>query len=182
MIPLSGPGLGLPIPQNLYPTELYGAPYDSPTNRVCLQPGEQLPLPAGDWFISMGGYLVIQYLDPLTNTWTYAAGTAHNRGVNIVSSDGFSVRLANLTGCPGWRGGDGLRHRLGAVLDHDFGHRRRRLDVGADRRRPVVGLDHDRRLWCRLWRCADHSCSRAAACRRPTPTALAALRRVLTPI
>ena len=100
MLPLSGPGVGLPIPQNLYPTELNNAPYDSPTSRVCLQPGEQLPLPSGDWYISMGGYLVIQYLDPVTGTWTFAAGTAHNRGLIMVTSDGFNVRLANLTGCP----------------------------------------------------------------------------------
>ena len=100
MLPLSGPGVGLPPPQNLYPTELNLAPYDSPTNRVTLAPGQQMPIPAGDWYISMGGYLVIQYLDPISNTWVFAAGTSHNRGVNLVTSDGFNVRLANLTGCP----------------------------------------------------------------------------------
>ena len=98
--PLSGPGVGLPLPQNLYPTELYNAPYDISTNQVCLQPGEELPLPAGNWYISKGGYLVIQYLDPLTNSWVFASGTAWNRGVDYVKSDGFNVRLANLTGCP----------------------------------------------------------------------------------
>jgi len=98
--PLSGPGVGLPIAQNLYPTELYNAPYDAGTNRVALAPGEQLVIPAGDWMISMGGYLVIQYFDPVSGTWTFAAGTSHNRGMNLITSDGFNVRLANLTGCP----------------------------------------------------------------------------------
>lgn len=100
MLPLSGPGIGLPVPQNLYPTELYNAPYDSPTNKIVLAPGQQIPIPAGDWIISMGGYLVIQYFDPISGTWTYAAGSAHNRGMNLITSDGFNVRIANLTGCP----------------------------------------------------------------------------------
>ena len=100
MLPLSGPGVGLPPPQNLYPSQLNTAPYDSPTNRVALAPGEQLLIPAGDWIISMGGYLVIQYFDPITGTWTFASGTAHNRGLNLITSDGFNVRIANLTGCP----------------------------------------------------------------------------------
>ena len=39
--PLSGPGLGLPLPANLYPSELNNAPYDFATNKVCLAPGEK---------------------------------------------------------------------------------------------------------------------------------------------
>ena len=98
--PLSGPGLGLPIPTNLYPTALTNAPYDYGTNKVALGPGEQIPIPAGDWYINLGGYLVIQFLDPLTNTWVMSSGSAFNRGMNFVKSDGFNARIANLTGCP----------------------------------------------------------------------------------
>ena len=53
--PLSGPGVGLPIPQNLYPSELSNAPYDYGTNQLALAPGQQIPLPAGPWYISCGG-------------------------------------------------------------------------------------------------------------------------------
>jgi hypothetical protein len=98
--PLSGPGLGLPSPTNLYPSELNNAPYDFATNKVCLAPGENIVIPAGDWFVGMGGYLVFQYRDPITNLWAFGSGAAYNRGLQFVKSDGFNVRIANLTGCP----------------------------------------------------------------------------------
>ena len=98
--PLAGPGLGLPLPQNLYPSELNNSPYDFGTNRVTLAPGQNIVIPAGDWIISMGGYLVFQYKDPVTGLWTFGSGAAHNRGPQFVKSDGFNLRLANLTGCP----------------------------------------------------------------------------------
>lgn len=98
--PLAGPGQGLPLPQNLYPSELNNSPYDFGTNRVTLAPGQNIVIPAGDWIISMGGYLVFQYKDPVTGLWTFGSGAAHNRGPQFVKSDGFNLRLANLTGCP----------------------------------------------------------------------------------
>ena len=98
--PLSGPGLGLPLPTSLYPSELNNAPYDFSTNRVCLAPGENIVVPAGNWFIGLGGYLVFQYRDPITNLWTFGSGAAYHRGIDYVKSDGFNVRIANLTGCP----------------------------------------------------------------------------------
>lgn len=97
---LAGPGLGLPLPQNLYPSELNNAPYDFATNSICLAPGQNLVIPAGDWFVSMGGYLVFQYKDPVTGLWTMSSGAPYNRGAQFVKSDGFNVRIANLTGCP----------------------------------------------------------------------------------
>lgn len=97
--PLSGPGLGLPLPQNLYPTPLLnGATYDSPTNRISLAAGDALVLPAGDWYID-SLYSVVQYLDPVTNTWHMGSSAAWGSGVRFVKSDGYTVRLANLTGC-----------------------------------------------------------------------------------
>jgi len=96
---LSGPGLGLPFPQNLFPTQLQNAPQDASSNRLALAPGDSFVIPAGDWTIGLGLYMVLQFLDPVTNAWTTAAGSAWNRGMVFLSADGFSVRIANLTGC-----------------------------------------------------------------------------------
>lgn len=96
--PLSGPGIGLPFPQNLYPSELANSPYDASSNRQALAPGESLVLPAGDWFVTMGFYTVIQHLDPVTGTWVFGQGGSYERGMVFVKSDGFNTRIANLTG------------------------------------------------------------------------------------
>jgi hypothetical protein len=96
---LSGPGVGLPIPQNLYPSQLQNAPADPSSNRLGLAPGEVFVIPAGDWIISLGMYNVLQFLDPVNNTWAFGSGSALNRGAILVSADGFTVRVANLTGC-----------------------------------------------------------------------------------
>lgn len=96
---LSGPGIGLPFPQNLYPSDLQNAPIDCSSNRQVLAPGESFVVPAGDWTIALGGYLVLQFIDPITGVWTFASGSAYTRGLILISSDGFNVRIANLTGC-----------------------------------------------------------------------------------
>lgn len=98
--PLSGPGLGLPLPQYLYPSELNNAPLDSSNNKIALAPGDQLPVPAGTWYIDLGKYNVLQYLDPVTNTWSLLADGAWTMGPLYIKSDGFNIRVANLTGCP----------------------------------------------------------------------------------
>ena len=98
--PLSGPGIGLSLPQALYPSALQNAPIDVSTNKVCLNAGDQLPIPAGDWYVSLGSYLVLEMLDPVTGIWTFAAAAAWNNGVSFVKSDGFNVRIANRLGCP----------------------------------------------------------------------------------
>lgn len=97
---ISGPGLGLPLPQNLYPSEIYNAPPDASTNRITLAPGDTLPIPAGDWLLSMGQYLMLQFLDPVTNTWSMGTNAAWQGGHQFVISDGFNLRIANLLGCP----------------------------------------------------------------------------------
>src|ERR1700752_3224846 len=97
--PLSGPGVGLPFPQNLYPSDLYNAPIDASSNRLALAPGDSIVLPAGDWYISPGFYNVIQFLDPVTGIWTTTSSASFNRGLHFVKSDGFNYRVANLTGC-----------------------------------------------------------------------------------
>ena len=98
--PMSGPGVGLQLPQNLYPTELGGAPYDFPSNYQCLPAGDQLPIPRGDWLVSLGSYCVLQYLDPVNGIWTIAVTAAWDAGLLYVQSDGFNYRIANMTGCP----------------------------------------------------------------------------------
>ena len=97
---ISGPGVPLPIPQNLYPHNLNNAPLDTNTNKVCLAPGDVLPVPAGDWYINLSQYLVLQFQDPVTGSWTMGPNAAWNGGHQFVVSDGFTCRIANLTGCP----------------------------------------------------------------------------------
>jgi len=97
--PLSGPGVGLPLPQNLYPSYLQNAPVDTPTNRLALAPGEVFVLPAGTWLVNVGSYCVLQFLDPVTGTWAAGPTAAWLGGQQYVKSDGFNVRIANLTGC-----------------------------------------------------------------------------------
>lgn len=94
--PLSGPGLGLMPPQNLYPTELFNAPYDCPTNALTLPAGASQVLPAGDWFVWGGKYCDIQFFDPVTDTWRIVQPVLGH--VQFVKSDGFNVRVANLLG------------------------------------------------------------------------------------
>lgn len=98
--PISGPGLGLQLPQNLYPSELNNAPYDAATNRLALAPGQSWVVPRGDWHVSLGFYLVLQQLDPITGSWAMSSSSAYHRGLNLVRSDGFNMRVANMTGCP----------------------------------------------------------------------------------
>ncbi len=98
--PLSGPGVGLQLPQSLYPSELGGAPYDYPSNYVALAAGDAIPVPRGDWLISLGSYCVLQFLDPVNANWSVIATAAWDAGLQYLQSDGFSYRIANMTGCP----------------------------------------------------------------------------------
>lgn len=96
---ISGPGVNLPYPQNYYPSQLQNAPQDASSNRLALAPGDSFVLPAGDWLVGLGMYNVLQFQDPVTNAWATASGSALNRGLSVVKSDGFTTRVANLTGC-----------------------------------------------------------------------------------
>jgi len=97
---ISGPGIGLSVPQALYPDGLAvtNAPYQQGTNEVRLAAGQALPIPAGEWLITLGKYSVIQFLDPVSTTWRIIE--ASREGPQFVKSDGFTRRIANLTGCP----------------------------------------------------------------------------------
>ena len=94
---LSGPGLGLPFPQALYPTSLIGPAPTPATNEITMAAGQALPIPGGDWAINLGKYTTLQYLDPVSGVWM---GETAEPGVNYVHSDGQNIRIANLTGCP----------------------------------------------------------------------------------
>lgn len=98
---ISGPGAGLPYPTNLYPSELGGTAYDVPNNYISLAPGQELMIPStgsNGWLVDPGPYGVIQYLDPVSGTWR-AWSSARVQPMNQ-ASEGFSHRVANLTGCP----------------------------------------------------------------------------------
>lgn len=97
---ISAPGVGLALPQNLYPSELQNAPYDLPGNRVTLAPGDELPIRAGNWYISVGMYCSIEFLDPVTGMWSIGSAGGWTGPNMYVQSDGFNVRVANRTGCP----------------------------------------------------------------------------------
>lgn len=95
---ISGPGIGLPFNTFLYPSELGNAPVDVGTNYISLAPGDTIILQAGTKAISIGGGLFLQYLDPQTGIWR---DEYSNRvGPLTIPSDGFTRRIANLTGCP----------------------------------------------------------------------------------
>ena len=97
---ISGPGIGLPPPQNYYPSQLQNAAQDPSSNRLCLNAGDTFVIPAGEFWINTGCYSVLQFLDPVTNVWSMGANAAWNGGHQFVVSDGYTTRLANLTGCP----------------------------------------------------------------------------------
>ena len=98
---ISGPGVNLPLPQNLYPTTLPGGvQYDASTNKIALPPGTSQVVPPGEWWVGLGMYLVVQYLDPITNTWAMGTSGGIVGGPKYIFSDGYTTRVANMTSCP----------------------------------------------------------------------------------
>lgn len=96
---ISGPGVGLPLPQLVYPSNLNGGELNISTNRLSMAPGDAVPIPAGEWLVTLGKYSSLQYLDPVTTAWTLLRDALHAGTPTYVRSDGFNVRIANLTGC-----------------------------------------------------------------------------------
>src|SRR5689334_5787503 len=93
---LSGPGQFLPTP-TLYPASLAGGTLDPQGTELSLAPGEQMLVPRGTWIVNVGGYAVVQVLDPVSTTWRMISSA--RVGPITVSSDGTNVRVANMTGC-----------------------------------------------------------------------------------
>lgn len=100
---IAGPGQLLPVPARLYPAILTnGAPFGENTTTLSLPPGDSLAVPAGTWDVSPGPYTGIQYYDPITLSWRWGCGGPLGFGIGsrqIVHSDGFNVRVSNLSGC-----------------------------------------------------------------------------------
>lgn len=97
---ISGPGVGLPPPQNYYPSQLANAAQDPSSNRLALAGGDTFVVPAGEFWINLGMYCVFQYLDPVTNTWSMGPNAGWAGGDQYIFSDGYTTRIANMTGCP----------------------------------------------------------------------------------
>ena len=99
--PLSGPGLGLSLPQYLYPSELFNSPNDVQSNVISLAAGDQLPIPSGTWYVALGMYNIIEFVDPISGIWrTHPATYGPRNQLQYIKSDGFNVRIANRLGCP----------------------------------------------------------------------------------
>jgi hypothetical protein len=96
--PQGGSGLGLPLPQYLFPSELNNAARDVASNFLTLAAGETLVLPPGHNMVRAGPYSFVQELDPITGAWrNFSTGRGKDQWV---WSDGQNIRVANLTGCP----------------------------------------------------------------------------------
>ena len=96
---ISGPGVGLPPPQNYYPSQLFNAPSDPSDNVMTLAPGSAFTIPAGNFYFDLSPNLIVQYLDPVTDIWDLPRSGALGR-MQQMFSDGYTSRIANLTGCP----------------------------------------------------------------------------------
>ena len=94
---ISGTGQYPPRPQFLYPSELYNAPIDTPSNEIQLAAGAVLPIPAGNWMLRPGPYTQVQWLDPITGIWRLSS--ANSAPSRFIQSNGQNWRIANLTGC-----------------------------------------------------------------------------------
>jgi hypothetical protein len=94
---ISGPGVGLPPPQALYPSTLNLSPYTAPTNRAALKPASTITIPAGQFIVGVTGVIsALQYLDPVRLEWVNVLGPGA-AWATIVKSDGFNWRVCNLS-------------------------------------------------------------------------------------
>ena len=92
-----GQGLGLPSPNRSTPF-LGGTFSDAiSTNGVTLPPGGAFILPAGPQMVTLGPITVLQYLDPVTQTWVAYQNTFTGIPTQV-HSDGVNFRLFNPTG------------------------------------------------------------------------------------
>ena len=99
---IAGTGQPAPLPMNLYPSELMGAPLDAPTNYVTLNAGDAMAIPAGSnqYLLDLGLYLTLEYDDPISGVWRTTPDCAFRTGPFHMQTDGVSKRIANRLGCP----------------------------------------------------------------------------------
>ncbi len=72
---------------------------NSGTNAVSMPAGKIFNLPAGNWYLTLGPYTSLQFLDPVSGLWRTTGANA-SLAPQYVVSDGGNYRIANLTGCP----------------------------------------------------------------------------------
>jgi hypothetical protein len=95
--PIAGPGILLPPPQNYYPSELQNAPQDPSSNAMTIAGGDVFVVPAGNYYVDTAGPVCYQFLDPVNAIWDLPR--TGSDGFELVRSDGYNVRVANLSGC-----------------------------------------------------------------------------------
>jgi hypothetical protein len=94
---ISGPGVGLPAPQPLFPFNLLTDPVTPPTNRISLSPAQAITIPAGEWIVGASGVISsMQWLDPVRLEWVNLVGPGAAFATRV-KSDGFSYRIVNLS-------------------------------------------------------------------------------------
>lgn len=94
---IGGPGLGLPLPQAVYPQPAGVDPYVPPSNKFALSPAQTFVIPAGDWVVqSTGTISAIQWLDPIRQEWVNYSGPGSALAMRI-RSDGANWRVNNLS-------------------------------------------------------------------------------------
>lgn len=101
-INISGPGQTVPVPQNLYPSELQNSPLDTNSNYVSFSAGDAMAIPAqsNDYLIGLGNMLDLEYLDAVTGIWRPLSEMSRRAGMQFMRSNGIDKRIANRTGCP----------------------------------------------------------------------------------
>lgn len=105
-IRISGANVPLPnFPGLINNTTGVGVPgqagyYTGITNALTLAAGETWQIPAGTWWVTVGPYTFLQYLEPVTQTYKARPCAGNQAYQQMVVSDGVNFRLANTTGCP----------------------------------------------------------------------------------
>jgi hypothetical protein len=66
---------------------------------ISLPTGGLYAIPSGQYIVQPGQYTFVQYYDAGANIWRNLNQPVAGGGAMVVTSDGYNVRLANLTGC-----------------------------------------------------------------------------------
>ena len=65
---------------------------------ISLPTGGLYTIPQGQYIVNLGQYSFVQYFDYVSNMWRNLYSPVAGQSAQIVTSDGYSLRLANLTG------------------------------------------------------------------------------------
>ena len=67
---------------------------------ISLPTGGLYTIPQGQYIVNLGQYSFVQYFDYVSNMWRNLYSPVAGQSAQLVTSDGYSLRLANLTGTP----------------------------------------------------------------------------------